>query len=163
MAERGEPITLRYDSPLGPLGLDLSPCALHAIGFGTRAKAASPPREVRELYRAVASQLDQYFAGRRRTFDLPLAPWPPGTDFQRAVWTALGEIPYGEVASYGDLARWAGRPLAARAVGQACGANRLPLVIPCHRAVAKGGLGGFAGGLRWKERLLALERECVKK
>lgn len=160
MAEGAPGCTLRYDSPLGALELDLSPEALRAVRFGSRAKPAQPPREVRELHRAATAQLSEYFAGRRRAFDLPLSPWPAGTSFQRAVWEALRAIPFGEVAGYGDVARWIGSPGASRAVGQACGANRLPLVIPCHRVVARQGLGGFAGGLRWKERLLRLEQGC---
>lgn len=88
----------------------------------------------------------------------PLAPEPSGTDFQRAVWAALSGIRPGDVLTYGELARRLGRPGAARAVGQACGANPLPVFIPCHRVVAAdGGLGGFSAGLDWKRRLLDAE------
>lgn len=163
MAEGGPACTLRLQSPLGPLELDLSPGALRAVRFGARVRLTEPPREIRDLHRSVAAQLAEYFAGRRRVFDLPLDPWPAGTPFQRAVWEALKAIPYGEVVAYGDLARWVGRPGGAQAVGQACGANRLPLVLPCHRVVARRGLGGFAGGLAWKKRLLHLEQGCSGK
>jgi O-6-methylguanine DNA methyltransferase len=103
-----------------------------------------------------AAQLGEYFAGRRREFDLQLAP--VGTDFQLRVWRALCEIPYGAVRNYGDLARAIGQPTASRAVGQANGRNPLPIVIPCHRVIAGDGtIGGFSAGLDVKHRLLALE------
>lgn len=91
---------------------------------------------------------------------LPPLAWPEqATPFQRAVWEALLRIPVGETRTYGQLAAAIGRPKAARAVGQACGANPIPVLIPCHRVVAgSGGLGGFSGGLEWKRRLLAVER-----
>ena len=101
-------------------------------------------------------QLAQYFAGRRRSFELPLAP--VGTDFQRRVWQALCAIPYGTTISYGELASRIGNPRASRAVGLANGANPLPLVVPCHRVIgANGALTGFGGGVPIKRALLALE------
>jgi len=103
-----------------------------------------------------AAQLGEYFAGRRREFELELAPF--GTDFQLRVWRALSAIPYGAVRNYGDIARAVGQPGAARAVGQANGCNPLPIVIPCHRVIASNGtIGGYSGGLAIKHRLLALE------
>ena len=111
----------------------------------TRSAAATPP-----------TQLGEYFAGKRREFELELAPY--GTDFQLRVWRALREIPYGAVRNYGDIARAIGQPGAARAVGQAVGRNPLPIVIPCHRVIASdGSIGGYSGGLTIKHRLLALE------
>ncbi len=105
---------------------------------------------------AARRQLVEYFAGVRRAFDLPLAP--AGTEFQRQVWFALADIPYGATISYAQLAARVGRPSAFRAVGQANGANPLPIVLPCHRVVASGGgIGGYGGGLDLKRRLLALE------
>jgi len=102
-------------------------------------------------------QLAEYLAGTRREFDLPLAP--PGTDFQRRVWSALRDIPYGETRSYADLARAVGRPRGSRAVGQANRRNPIGVVIPCHRVIAAdGGLGGYAGGLERKRKLLAIEQ-----
>jgi O-6-methylguanine DNA methyltransferase len=80
-----------------------------------------------------------------------------GTDFQRAVWSALQNIPRGQTRTYGEIAKAIGRPKAVRAVGSACGANPLPLFIPCHRVIATGSLGGFGAGLAWKKLLLKLE------
>ena len=107
-------------------------------------------------FRAAVAQLEEYFAGTRRRFDLPLAP--RGTEFQRCVWRALTEIPYGRTVSYGELARRIARPGASRAVGLANGANPLPIIVPCHRVIgADGSLTGFGGGLPIKRKLLALE------
>lgn len=101
-------------------------------------------------------QLAEYFAGQRRTFTLPLAP--VGTPFQQQVWAALGRIPYGTTCSYRDLANSLGNLAAIRAVGTANGANRVPVIIPCHRVVGTdGSLTGFAGGLRLKRWLLEHE------
>jgi methylated-DNA-[protein]-cysteine S-methyltransferase len=105
----------------------------------------------------VVTQLAEYFDGRRRQFDLPLAP--EGTPFQQSVWRALLDIPYGETISYGELATRIGRRSASRAVGLANGSNPLPIVIPCHRVIgASGKLTGYGGGLAIKDQLLALER-----
>ena len=105
---------------------------------------------------AAMAQLEEYFAGQRRRFDLPLEL--DGTDFQRRVWLGLSQIPYGETVSYAEMATMVGRPHAYRAVGQANGANPVPIVLPCHRVVASGGgLGGYGGGLPMKRQLLALE------
>ena len=107
--------------------------------------------------RPVRDQLLEYFARTRTRFDLALNP--AGTIFQRRVWKGLTEIHYGEVCGYGDLARRIGKTGAARAVGQANGANPIPIIIPCHRVIsADGSIGGFSGGLALKRRLLALER-----
>lgn len=101
-------------------------------------------------------QLGEYFAGARRAFDVPLRFH--GTDFQRAVWSALLQIPFGETSSYGMLARALGRPGAARAVGAANGRNPISIIAPCHRVIgANGALTGFAGGLVAKKRLLEFE------
>ncbi len=103
-----------------------------------------------------AAQLDEYFRGQRRAFDLELAP--RGTEFQLLCWRALQRIPYGETRSYADIAREIGRPAAVRAVGAANGANPIPIIIPCHRVVgSNGSLTGFGGGLETKRWLLALE------
>jgi methylated-DNA-[protein]-cysteine S-methyltransferase len=105
---------------------------------------------------AAREQLTEYFAGERRDFDLPLKP--AGTPFQRAVWEALREIPYGETAGYGELAQRLGRPGAARAVGLANGRNPIAIVVPCHRVIgAAGALTGYGGGLERKRYLLELE------
>ncbi len=104
-----------------------------------------------------AQQLSEYFGGRRRAFDMPLAP--EGTPFQQTVWKALRDIPYGETTSYGELARRIGNPKAVRAVGLANGSNPISIVIPCHRVIgSNGSLVGYGGGLPIKQALLALER-----
>ena len=106
--------------------------------------------------REAARQLEAYFARRRTTFELPLDP--RGTRFQQRVWGALETIPYGETVSYGELAKRIGQPTASRAVGAANGANPIPIIIPCHRAVgADGSMTGFGGGIALKRKLLALE------
>ncbi len=117
------------------------------------------------LLDALRTQLNEYFAGGRRGFDLPLDY--PGTDFQRRVWDALGRIPYGETRTYAELAEDLGMPNAARAVGRVNGLNRISILVPCHRVIsADGGLGGYGGGLWRKLRLLetegAVERRHVR-
>lgn len=105
-----------------------------------------------------ARQLDDYFAGTRRAFDLPLDF--SGTDFQKQVWAALLAIPFGETRSYADIARAIGRPAACRAVGAANGRNPISIVAPCHRVIGtNGALTGFAGGLEAKQHLLRLESD----
>ena len=99
--------------------------------------------------------LDGYFRGEVREFDFPLAP--AGTDFQRAVWSEMQKIPYGETLTYGMLAQKIGKPKASRAVGQACHVNPILILIPCHRVVSSTGLGGFGLGLDTKMHLLRLE------
>ena len=102
------------------------------------------------------TQLEEYFGGRRRSFDLDLDP--RGTDFQMGVWAALRDIPYGSTATYGDIAAAIGRPTAVRAVGGANNANPIPILIPCHRVIGSdGSLTGFGGGLDVKAKLLDLE------
>ncbi len=104
----------------------------------------------------VRAQLDEYFAGRRTTFDLQLAP--SGTPFQRRVWDALREIPYGRTATYGEIARRIGSPTSSRAVGMANGRNPISVIVPCHRVIgANGQLVGYGGGLDRKRALLELE------
>jgi O-6-methylguanine DNA methyltransferase len=108
----------------------------------------------------VKRSLIKYFKGKRMKFAFPLDLNLEGcTDFQRDVWEANARIPYGQLRSYGWIAAEIGRPGSARAVGQALGANRLPIIIPCHRVVrSDGSLGGFSGGLHWKEELIRLEQ-----
>ncbi len=106
--------------------------------------------------RAVARELERYFAGRSKRFELAVAP--EGSEFQRRVWRELAKIPFGTTISYGELARRVGSPGAARAVGRANGANPIPIVLPCHRVIgASGALTGYGGGMERKEKLLALE------
>ncbi len=123
------------------------------LGAPTAPQLADMPPWGEETLR----QLAEYLSGRRRTFDLPL-DGPQGTPFQKRVWSACREIPYGHVSSYGEQAKRLENPGAARAVGQALRRNPLPLIIPCHRVVsANGRLGGFSAGLDWKRKLLRLE------
>lgn len=113
------------------------------------------------LAQQVRQQLDEYFVGRRKVFDLALRP--RGTSFQQEVWLALQHIPYAEVLSYGQLAAAINRPKAQRAVGMACNRNPLPIIISCHRVVGSSGhLTGYAGGLEMKANLLQLEKRFNK-
>ena len=143
-------------SPLGPLRLVARGAGLAGVYLPDRPAPDAVAGEVPVLARA-AAQLAEYFAGTRRTFELPLAP--DGTPFQQRVWTALLAIPFGETRGYGELARALGRPSAARAVGAANGRNPLAIVVPCHRVIgAAGALTGYAGGLAMKRWLLDHER-----
>ena len=124
------------------------------IWFGRR---GVPDKRLGGVAKDVRDQLAEYLAGTRREFDLPLAF--EATPFATRVLTEVANIPWGETLSYGDVAKRAGSPRAARAVGSAVGANHFPIVIPCHRVLgAKCGIGGFGGGLRWKRWLLDHER-----
>lgn len=119
-----------------------------------------PPEEFREQRTPLLIQAEQelmeYFAGKRKAFDLPLSP--AGTAFQQRIWQELEKIPYGEVITYGELARRAGNPKACRAAGQANHRNPIAVLIPCHRVIASGGkLGGYGGGTEIKRKLLFLE------
>ena len=148
-----------HATPVGPLLLTAQGEALCGIHFQAGPTPRDPPLgalHMRLPFGDAIAQLDEYFAGTRRDFDLPLHV--EGTPFQRAAWAAMQAIPYGETAGYGELARRMGKAGAVRAVGQACGANPLPIVIPCHRVLASGhAAGGFGGGLAIKRQLLELE------
>ena len=149
------------DSPIGELLLAGDDAGLAVIGFpkGSMRRNPEPDWIFNERKLATARrQLREYFAGKRREFDLPLHL--SGTEFQVSVLKALREIPYGETVSYGEIARRIGRPKAVRAVGAANGRNPLPIVVPCHRVIGStGDLTGFGGGLDTKEALLRLEAE----
>jgi len=141
-------------SPVGPLGIETAAGALTAVTFHARRPIST---QLDGVAADVQQQLNEYFAGRRTTFALPLSP--AGTMFQRDVWNALLRIPYGETTSYGQLARTIGRPTAVRAVGAANGQNPIPIIIPCHRVIGSDGrLVGFGGGLNVKRFLLGLEQ-----
>ncbi len=152
-------VSTLHPSPLGPLtlvadGAQLTHLLMHgeALPDGVGTEGTANPAVLAEARR----QLDEYFAGRRQQFDLPLRP--RGTAFQEAVWRVLGTISYGTTISYRELAQRVDRPQAFRAVGGANGRNPLPIVIPCHRVIAAdGGLGGYSGGLERKTLLLRLE------
>lgn len=150
----------QIDSPVGPLLLAADDSGLRLISFLTGAKAHRPRAgwlADSAPLTGVIRQLNAYFSGELKTFDLRLAP--EGTPFQLGVWKQLELIPYGETISYGELARRIGNPAAARAVGLANGANPLPIVVPCHRVIgSSGALTGYGGGLSIKQKLLALEQ-----
>ena len=154
------------ETPIGRLLLARDSAGLRMIHFNGPAKAGphvrgrtrpAPGWERHDrAFEDVSTQLTEYFEGRRRAFELPLAP--EGTPFQLRVWNALLDILYGETISYGELAARIGDRSASRAVGLANGSNPLPIVIPCHRVIGSNGkLTGYGGGLPIKERLLALE------
>ncbi|MEQ9463111.1 MAG: methylated-DNA--[protein]-cysteine S-methyltransferase [Haliea sp.] len=148
--------TLTIDSPLGPLQLLSEENHLTAINFPGQHSGTADSANPDSVLGAARRQLEEYFAGHRKRFDLPLAAG--GTPFQQSVWQALAAIPWGEVRSYRDIALTIGKPRAVRAVGAANGRNPLPIVVPCHRVIgADGSLTGFAGGLPRKVQLLTLE------
>jgi methylated-DNA-[protein]-cysteine S-methyltransferase len=142
--------------PFGVLHLYAEADELVAVDLPDR--VGPPAVEQRtEVLVGAAAQLSEYFAGKRRLFDLPIGP--QGSGFQVRVWRQLMRIPYGETCSYGDIARSIGRPTASRAVGAANGANPSPIIVPCHRVIgANGSLTGYGGGLPVKRWLLEHER-----
>ncbi|MBC3766560.1 methylated-DNA--[protein]-cysteine S-methyltransferase [Neptunicella marina] len=141
-------------TPIGKLEIKASETGVHSILFvDSQPEKVSPSNLTDEACR----QLNEYFNGKRRTFDLPLAA--KGTDFQQRVWQALSTIPFGDTVSYAYIANAIGKPAAARAVGAANGKNPLSIVVPCHRIIgANGNLTGYAGGLERKAYLLNLEQ-----
>ena len=150
------------DSPIGPLTLVAAAGRLTGLYMDAQRHRpgdeviGTPGEEEAEPFASAAAQLTAYFAGQLTEFDLPLAP--AGTQFQRTVWAALRQIPYGETWSYGQLASKIGNPAAVRAVGLANGRNPIAVVIPCHRVIgADGSLTGYGGGLGRKRFLLELE------
>lgn len=144
-----------YAMPQGRMTIVDGGGAVVRIGFGVldvEGSALSPTALTNEA----ATQLMEYFAGKRRTFSLPLSP--KGTPFQKEVWQALSSIPYGQTRSYADIAAQVGRPKAFRAVGMANNRNPIPIVIPCHRVVGSSGdMVGYAYGTKIKRYLLELE------
>jgi len=148
------------ESPLGPLTALASPSGLHGLWFDRQQHGPGPlavPHDASQRWIAqTRAELAEYFAGTRRRFDVPLRP--QGTPFQEAVWKLLCEIGCGETTSYGRIAQALGRSQGARAVGAAVGRNPISILVPCHRVIGEhGALTGYAGGLRRKEALLALE------
>ncbi len=146
-------------TPIGRMMLAGNARALQRIEFEQGKDIHGPQpgwRRSRSELAVAAAQVREYFSGERRRFSLRLDPG--GTDFQRATWAALREIPYGTTASYAEIARAIGRPKAVRAVGAANGRNPIPIVVPCHRVIGSdGSLTGFAAGTDVKRRLLEIE------
>lgn len=141
------------ESPIGLLTVEETNGAITALRFG--GDAVSEPST--PLLRQAKQQLNEYFTARRRHFDLPLCPH--GTPFQKAAWSALCRIPYGQVRTYAQQAAAIGKPRACRAIGMANHNNPIPIFIPCHRVIGVGGkLTGYAGGLDTKRYLLTLEQ-----
>lgn len=148
-----------YDYPIGRVAIA---CDEYGITDVTTGGVADAEESETPLIKTAAKQLEEYFYGVRREFDLPLSLC--GTEFQKKVWSALLNIPYGAVCSYGDIAKEIGNPKACRAVGGANNKNRIIIIIPCHRVIgADGSLVGYGGGLDVKEKLLTLERNFLEK
>jgi methylated-DNA-[protein]-cysteine S-methyltransferase len=147
-----------YDSmqsPLGKLYIICDSKSLKAIEF-KKSSSDKLPKKSTPLTKKIAKQLEQYFAKKRDSFEIPLAP--DGTSFQQKAWNALLTIPYGKTVSYQEQAIRTGKKSAVRAIGGANGRNPIPIIIPCHRVIGKNGkLVGYAGGLSIKEKLLKLE------
>lgn len=143
-----------YHTPVGPMRVDYE----DSVVVGLRSEAHGGDEGTRTaLTDLVAGQLQEYFSGTRKSFDFPYEL--RGTDFQRQVWSALLDIPYGQTRSYRQIAQAIGRPTASRAVGAANGKNPIWIAIPCHRVVGTdGSLTGYAGGVGMKRALLELEK-----
>jgi methylated-DNA-[protein]-cysteine S-methyltransferase len=152
--------TTRVASPVGDLVLTGDGTSITGCYFTGTDHAATPWEGLEpddDAFADATAQLDEYFAGERTTFDLPLAP--SGTPFQLRVWEQLRTIPYGETRSYADVARGIGSTTGFRAVGLANGRNPISIIVPCHRVIgANGSLTGYGGGLERKRFLLDLER-----
>ena len=162
-APKPQPIVLSLPTRDGEFLAHYSELGLGSLKFpaprtGQAARSSAPPSaQIRRWHRATAAAVKNTLAGRA-VRNLPPLDFSGGTEFQRAVWHALQKIPAGQTRSYGEIAQLIGRPKAVRAVGGACGANPIPLLIPCHRVLAANGkIGGFSGGLDWKRRLLQRE------
>jgi methylated-DNA-[protein]-cysteine S-methyltransferase len=155
----GSVIYTTMDSPIGELLLLGDGDSLHGLYMQAgKNPIRINPQWIRddEAFAEIRDQLEEYFAGERTTFDIPMRL--EGTAFQRTVWHELTQIPYGETISYGELAKRIGRPDRARAVGTANGQNPIAVIVPCHRVIgANGKLVGYGGGLDNKRRLLELE------
>jgi methylated-DNA-[protein]-cysteine S-methyltransferase len=154
-----------FNSPLGLLtvstdGANITALHIQDDRYFTAVPAGWTKVSDQPLLRRAKEQLDQYFAGRRQKFDLPLSS--AGTPFQQEVWVVLRNIPAGSTVTYADIARQIGRPKAVRAVGTAVGRNPLCIIVPCHRVLGSGGgLGGYVAGVERKQDLLRLEGVTV--
>lgn len=148
------------ETPIGKLGIVETDEAISHILFAGDRKFIDVEQRETKLIKKASRQLQEYFQGKRQTFDLPLLL--EGTAFQKEAWQALGEIPYGQTCSYKDIATKINNPKAVRAVGMANNKNKIPIIIPCHRVIGTNGkLVGYAGGLSVKQQLLDLEMNNV--
>jgi len=148
--------TMPLDTPVGRLVLECDGDVLIGVWLpDERRHGRHDVDDVPPVLKEAASQLEEYFAGERTVFDVPMEL--DGTPFQKEVWAELSRIGYGETISYGELARRVGRPRGPRAVGQANGRNPIPIIVLCHRLRARHGIGGYGGGLKLKRALLAIE------
>lgn len=157
---RQEVVYHYFSNLVGWLELKTSPRGVRSISFIPQ--PAKPETSCTDpVMKRLINELDRYFAGHLTKFSVPVDP-ASGTPFQRRVWNKLTAIPYGETRAYSEVARAAGRPAAARAVGSANKRNDIPILIPCHRVIHAGGtLGGYASGLKIKRALLELERSSI--
>ena len=155
MQNAGEKFYYTFASILGEMTVWEENGAIICLDIGEKSSFDGAVRELTPLLAKAKTQIEEYLKGARKSFDLPLNP--DGTAFQRAVWQQMCRIPYGETQSYGELAQAIGRNNAQRAVGGACHKNHIPIIIPCHRVLAKGGLGGFGLGTEMKKILLRIE------
>lgn len=147
-----------YETVIGKIGIVDNGNAITNLYFHEENTLEDAIVNETELLKEAGRQLQSYFAGERKEFDLPLAP--VGTEFMRRVWDALCEIPYGETRCYQEIAQHISNHKASRAVGLANNRNPIPIFIPCHRVIGKNGkLTGFRSGLNLKKRLLELERQ----
>jgi len=148
------------DSPVGTIMLAGTNSHLHYLDYPLHNKPPTPHptwQLIHDRFAPEIAQLDEYFAGHRDKFDIPM--FFDGGDFNNQVWTQLTKIPFGDVITYGELARRIGKPDGAQAVGNANGHNPLPIIVPCHRVIAaKNNIGGFTGGVEKKQLLLQLEK-----
>lgn len=150
-----------YQTEIGRIYIAENGTAITQLYFNECPLLDNFEKKETELIKKAYNQLNEYFLGKRKEFDLPLLP--EGTNFQKTVWRTLKKIPFGETRSYGEIAKNIGNPKAARAVGMANNKNPLPIIIPCHRVIgANGKLVGYAGGLKIKEYLLKIEKENTK-
>ena len=148
-----------YDTPVGKIYISDNGSAITQLGFCRLIPQSELVMQETEILKKAAKQLEEYFAGLRTSFELPIDP--QGTPFQKSVWNALVDIPYGETRSYKDIAEAVGCPKGFRAIGLANNKNPIAIIIPCHRVIgASGKLIGYAGGINIKDQLLKLERTC---
>ena len=151
---------MKIKTKLGMFDVEFSERGVKSLHFGSRGQETNPTGRSRRSA-TLQRQLRQYASGKNVRWSVPL-DLSAGTAFQQAVWRALCRIPYGETRSYAWVAQQIKRPRATRAVGAACGANPVPVIVPCHRVIASNGsLGGFSCGLAWKKRLLGLEKSAM--